>query len=223
MLKKISNEDLINYLTNECDQELSETIEEAIKHDETLATELNKLKELRMLQAETMVPLLNKEMPKQTENLIEGIKEKKTTFFKTFFKLSPIAIIGWLGFATVGTMQVATVTVPTATISVASLDEDKSSKFRSATIKEDLKDIVIELEEELLLVRKKLKSEAMNESELEENVRSKAANAFPKIPDPEYTFQIIDIFKNNNDICVEFEALENGAFIDSKEVCFQQK
>ena len=35
--------------------------------------------------------------------------------------------------------------------------------------------------------------------------------------------QIIDIFKNNNDICVEFEALENGAFIDSKEVCFQQK
>ena len=79
MLKKISNEDLINYLTNECDQELSETIEEAIKHDETLATELNKLKELRMLQAETMVPLLNKEMPKQTENLIEGIKEKNLT------------------------------------------------------------------------------------------------------------------------------------------------
>lgn len=223
MPKKISNEDLINYLTNECDLELSKSIEDAIKHDETLAKELDQLKELRMLQAETMVPLLNKEIPKQTENLIESIKEKKTTFFQTFFKLSPIAIIGWLGFATVGTMQVATVTVPTATISTASLDENKSSKFRSATIKEDLKDIVIELEEELLLVRKKLKNEAMNETELKDDVRSKAANAFPKIPDPEYTFQIIDIFKNNNDICVEFEALENGAFIDSKEVCFQQK
>ncbi len=238
MPKKISNEDLINYLTNECDLELSKSIEDAIKHDETLAKELDQLKELRMLQAETMVPLLNKEMPKQTGNLIESIKEKKTTFFQTFFKLSPIAIIGWLGFATVGTMQVATVTVPTATISIASLDENKSSKFRSATIKEDLKDIVIELEEELLLVRKKLKNQAMNETELKdkgvvtnvtdygifiEDVRSKAANAFPKIPDPDYTFQIIDIFKNNNDICVEFEALENGTFIDSKEVCFQQK
>ena len=79
MPKKISNEDLINYLTNECDLELSKSIEDAIKHDETLAKELDQLKELRMLQAETMVPLLNKEMPKQTENLIDSIKEKKTT------------------------------------------------------------------------------------------------------------------------------------------------
>ena len=223
MSNKITNEDIISYLDKECEESLKLNIEDAINNDESIKERYNELKNLRMLQAETMLPLLNKQMPESTAKIINSLEEKKTTFFKTFFKLSPIAIIGWLGFATVGTMQVATVTVPTATISVASLDEDKSSKFRSATIKEDLKDIVIELEEELLLVRKKLKSEAMNESELEENVRSKAANAFPKIPDPEYTFQIIDIFKNNNDICVEFEALENGTFIDSKEVCFQQK
>ena len=48
MPKKISNEDLINYLTNECDLELSKSIEDAIKHDKTLAKELHQLKEFEI-------------------------------------------------------------------------------------------------------------------------------------------------------------------------------
>ena len=223
MSDKITNEDIISYLDKECEESLKLKIDEAIKNDESVREKYNELKSLRMLQAETMLPLLNKQMPESTAKIINSLKEKKTSYISNFFKLSPIAIIGWLGFASVGTMQVASVMTPTATISIASLENDEGIKYRSATMKEDISDIILKLEEELLIMRGKLKDNEMSEGRVELDAKSKASNVFLEIPKPQYTFNILEIFKNNNDICVEFEALEEEKLIDTKEVCFHQK
>ena len=223
MPNKITNEDIISYLDKECEESLKLKIDEAIKNDETIRERYNELKGLRMLQAETMLPLLNKQMPESTAKIINSLKEKKTSYISNFFKLSPIAIIGWLGFASVGTMQVASVMTPSATISIASLENDEGIKYRSATMKEDISDIILKLEEELLIMRGKLNDSEMSEERVELDAKSKASNVFLEIPKPQYTFNILEIFKNNDDICVEFEALEEEKLIDTKEVCFNQK
>ena len=223
MPNKITNEDIISYLDKECEESLKLKIDEAIKNDETIRERYNELKGLRMLQAETMLPLLNKQMPESTAKIINSLKEKKTSYISNFFKLSPIAIIGWLGFASVGTMQVASVMAPSASISIASLENDGGTKNRSATMKEDISDIILKLEEELLIMRGKLNDNEMSEGRVELDVKSKASNVFLEIPKPQYNFKILEIFKNNDDICVEFEALEEEKLIDTKEVCFHQK
>ena len=223
MSNKITNEDIIRYLDQECDESLRIKIDEAIKNDNSIRDKYTDLKNLRMLQAETMLPLLNKEMPKSTAKIINSLNEKKTSYILNFFKLSPIAIIGWLGFASVGTMQVASVMTPSATTSIASLENDENIKFRSATQKENYDNLIVELEEELLIMREKLSSMEMSEGRVTFDAKNKAMSVFPIKSEPIYTFDIIDILKKDNAICVKFEAFEKEILIETKEVCFQKK
>ena len=222
MSNKITNEDIISYLDKECEESLKLKIEEAIKNDESIKERYNELKNLRMLQAETMLPLLNKQMPESTAKIINSLKEKKTSYISNFFKLSPIAIIGWLGFASVGTIQVANLSEPTASITMASLEFDKDIKLRSAKSSEDIENIIIQLENELLLERKKLKNFDSNSIDLRGG-KNKAMEAFSPAPKTKYRIIINNITQNDNDVCVELEILEDGLSFDDKEICFQQK
>ncbi len=222
MPSKFSKEDLINYLADELDDPLRNEIEVEIENDKELKKQLKELQDLRMLQAETMLPLLNKKMPEKTQNLINNLKESRASYFATFFKLSPIAIIGWLGFASVGTIQVANLSEPTASITMASLEFDKDIKLRSAKSSEDIENIIIQLENELLLERKKLKNFDSNSIDLRGG-KNKAMEAFSPAPKTKYRIIINNITQNDNDVCVELEILEDGLSFDDKEICFQQK
>ncbi len=222
MSNKITNEDIISYLDKECEESLKLKIEEAIKNDESIKERYNELKNLRMLQAETMLPLLNKQMPESTAKIINSLKEKKTSYISNFFKLSPIAIIGWLGFASVGTIQVANLSEPTASITMASLEFDKDIKLRSAKSREDIENIIIQLEDDLLLERKKLKNFDSDSIDLRGD-KNKAMEAFSPAPKTKYRIIINNITQNDNDVCVELEILEDGLSFDDKEICFQQK
>ncbi len=222
MSNNITNEDIISYLDKECEESLKLKIEEAIKNDESIKERYNELKNLRMLQAETMLPLLNKQMPESTAKIINSLKEKKTSYISNFFKLSPIAIIGWLGFASVGTIQVANLSEPTASITMASLEFDKDIKLRSAKSREDIENIIIQLEDDLLLERKKLKNFDSDSIDLRGD-KNKAMEAFSPAPKTKYRIIINNITQNDNDVCVELEILEDGLSFDDKEICFQQK
>ena len=74
MSNNITNEDIISYLDKECEASLKLKIEEAVKNDESIKERYNELKNLRMLQAETMLPLLNKQMPESTAKIINSLK-----------------------------------------------------------------------------------------------------------------------------------------------------
>ena len=223
MPSKITNEDIISYLDKECGESLRIKIDDAIKNDKSVRDRYTDLKDLRMLQAETMLPLLNKQMPENTSKIINSLKEKKTSYVSNFFKLSPIAVIGWLGFATVGTIQVASVITPSSTTSIASLENEKSLKLMSTTNKEDLDDVIIEVEDEFLLVRNKFNGSKISSEDLLSKGPAKISNLFPMIANSKYKFNILNIFEKNEKICLEFEAFEEDRLLDTKEVCFQQK
>ena len=216
MTNKITKEDLFNYLCNELDIDRMQEIENALSKDDELKLQLAELKSIRMLQAETMLPLLNKPMNSKTEALIESIKEKKTLNLISLIKLSPIAIVGWLGFASVGTMQVAQVfndqpsferNMSTARISnnvYTNSIESAGIKLRGeqSTIENNINGYEVFLEDILVGESFYLKHQILKNK----------------------TLLISKVFKNNEDICLliklESENLDQNK--DEQEICFQQ-
>lgn len=103
----ISKEKLMNYICNELSSEESSQIEQLLKTDEALKLQYDEIMQLRNLHAETMIPLLNPIMPAKTQTLINSLKKSETKSWSKFLSLGPLAVAGWIGFAAVGSMQVA--------------------------------------------------------------------------------------------------------------------
>ena len=107
MPNSINKEKLFAYICNELDLNEATEVELALKSDPQLKLQYDEFMDIRNLHAEVMTPTLNPVMPEKTKNLIQSINKSQSKSWYQLLNLGPIAIIGWLGFASVGTMQVA--------------------------------------------------------------------------------------------------------------------
>ena len=90
----INKEDLLNYLCNELDSSEVKEIEAALQEDDNLRGQLEDLKQIRMLHAETMLPILNEPMSDRTEALIDTLKDKKSFSIASIDELEQIEGVG---------------------------------------------------------------------------------------------------------------------------------
>ena len=214
----INKEDLLNYLCHELDSSQVKEIENVLQEDSNLRSQLEDLKQIRMLQAETMLPILNEPMSARTEALIDTLKDKKSFSITSLLKLSPIALIGWLGFASVGSIQLAglfdtELTTNEGTM-IAQLDttstaaRDKIDTDNSNIKLRGLSDSSLDLEMSKNLYYLKIEKPINIEIEGIENK----------------TFIITEVFKNNEDICmtIQMSSKLNIDQKDTQEICFSQ-
>tara|TARA_B100001093_G_scaffold493938_1_gene536741 strand:+ start:1301 stop:1963 length:663 start_codon:yes stop_codon:yes gene_type:complete len=218
MTRKISKEDLISFIDGECDKEIEYKIKNALKNDINLNAEYKELKNLRMTQAETMLPLLNKKTPVKIEQIINGLTDKKSNI-GVFFKLSPIAIIGWLGFATVGSIQVATLNTPALLVTAV---DDNISQSNTFFEKEDLKNFIKNMESELES-RRKLSNDGENRL-IDEFLENQKMNHLNKEKlNTDYSFTLNKIYEEIENICIDIQLVKNSEELESKKVCFKKE
>ena len=165
-----------------------------------------------------MLPILNQPMSARTETLIDSLKDEKKFSITSLLKLSPIALIGWLGFASVGSIQ------------LAGLFDTELSKNRDTMIAQ-LDTTSSAAKNEIDTDKSNIKSRGLSDSSLD--LEMSKNQYYLKIERPinieiegidNKTFIITEVFKNNEDICMTIQM--NSKLIidqkDSKEICFSQ-
>lgn len=119
----ISNEEIIKLIDQELDPVRADEITSLLKTDDELRKTYNEFLELKTLMVEAYLPMINEPMPEKTRSLINSYEKKSS--FKLFglIGLAPLAVIGWLGTLSLGTMQLAGLQY--SDTQVASIDNDR--------------------------------------------------------------------------------------------------
>ncbi|MDC3143607.1 hypothetical protein OA527_01150 [Pelagibacteraceae bacterium] len=218
MPSSINKEKLFAYICNELDAKEADEVEMALKSDPQLKLQYDEFINIRNLHVEAMSPILNPIMPMKTKNLIQSVNKSQTRSWYQLLNLGPIALVGWLGFASVGTIQIASLVnnepnVNSSMMAEIGLENNMRSASNSKIDKEADKQVLSLLEEEIytfqvgdIFVIKKL-------LETSENMYKNVV----------MTFKVIDMTRSNNKTCVKFETKSNlpSSEITIREICIK--
>ena len=210
----VSNEKLMDYICNELSSEESSHIKKLLETDDKLKSQYDKILKIRNLHAETMLPLFRTSMPEKTKKLINSLKKSQTKKITKLFSLAPIAIVGWLGFASVGSIQLANIIYDKPDSSSLIIAEKETSNVR--TLSDEYGSNKSERDELISLIKNRYKSFTVGETFIIKN-SNKISNTSSK--GMSLLFKVKDLSSGNNKICVDFEI---KSYISESETIFEQ-
>lgn len=210
----VSNEKLMDYICNELSSEESSHIKKLLETDDKLKSQYDKILKIRNLHAETMLPLFRTSMPEKTKKLINSLKKSQTKKITKLFSLAPIAIVGWLGFASVGSIQLANIIYDKPDSSNLIIAEKETSNVR--TLSDEYGSNKSEQDELISLIKNRYKSFTVGETFIIKN-SNKISNTSSK--GMSLFFKVKDLSSGNNKICVDFEI---KSYISESETIFEQ-
>ena len=204
MPNSINKEKLFAYICNELDPKEATEVELALKSDPQLKLQYDEFIDIRNLHAEVMTPTLNPVMPEKTKNLIQSINKSQSKSWYQLLNLGPIAIIGWLGFASVGTMQVASLIDTSPEVNSSMLAElGLENNMRSASNKDAPK---ISDDKVLTLLDEEISSFTVGDVFVIKKLLETSDNLYKNVV---MTFTVIDMTRSNDKTCVDFEIKTN--------------
>ena len=218
MPNSINKEKLFAYICNELDPKEANEVELALKSDPQLKLQYDEFMDIRNLHAEVMTPTLNPVMPEKTKNLIQSINKSQSKSWYQLLNLGPIAIIGWLGFASVGTMQVASLIDTSPEVNSSMLAEvGLENNMRSASNKDAPK---ISVDKVLTLLDEEISSFTVGDVFVIKKLLETSDNLYKNVV---MTFTVIDMTRSNDKTCVDFEIKTNIAKSETfkREVCIK--
>jgi amino acid permease len=153
-------------------------------------------------------------MPEKTKKLINSLKKSPTKKVIKLFSLAPIAIVGWLGFASVGSIQLANIIYDKPDSSSLIIAEKETSNVR--TLSDEYGSNKSEQDESISLIKNRYKSFTVGETFIIKN-SNKISNTSSK--GMSLFFKVKDLSSGNNKICVDFEI---KSYNSESETIFEQ-
>ena len=148
---------LIKYAHKELDTNSDAQIKKLIAEHDTINTRYIEFLNLSTQIAETYSARIKKPIPDNIKNLLKETKEKKIKIFGVA-GLSSLAVLGWLGTISLGTIQIlgimATTTVPTAVMRGGPVEEE--IEFDILNIEDDCVTFIYELPDQSSSITKNI-------------------------------------------------------------------
>jgi hypothetical protein len=148
---------LIKYAHKELDTNSDAQIKKLITEHDTINTRYIEFLNLSTQIAETYSAKIKKPIPDNIKNLLKETKEKKIKIFGVA-GLSSLAVLGWLGTISLGTIQIlgimATTTVPTAVMRGGPVEEE--IEFDILNIEDDCVTFIYELPDQSSSITKNI-------------------------------------------------------------------
>ena len=148
---------LIKYAHKELDTNSDAQIKKLITEHDTINTRYIEFLNLSTQIAETYSARIKKPIPDNIKNLLKETKEKKIKIFGVA-GLSSLAVLGWLGTISLGTIQIlgimATTTVPTAVMRGGPVEEE--IEFDILNIEDDCVTFIYELPDQSSSITKNI-------------------------------------------------------------------
>ena len=148
---------LIKYAHKELDTNSDAQIKKLIAEHDTINTRYIEFLNLSTQIAETYSAKIKKPIPDNIKNLLKETKEKKIKIFGVA-GLSSLAVLGWLGTISLGTIQIlgimATTTVPTAVMRGGPVEEE--IEFDILNIEDDCVTFIYELPDQSSSITKNI-------------------------------------------------------------------
>ncbi len=148
---------LIKYAHKELDTNSDAQIKKLITEHDTINTRYIEFLNLSTQIAETYSARIKKPIPANIKNLLKETKEKKIKIFGVA-GLSSLAVLGWLGTISLGTIQIlgimATTTVPTAVMRGGPVEEE--IEFDILNIEDDCVTFIYELPDQSSSITKNI-------------------------------------------------------------------
>lgn len=148
---------LIKYAHKELDTNSDAQIKKIITEHDTINSRYIEFLNLSTQIAETYSAKIKKPIPDNIKNLLKETKEKKIKIFGVA-GLSSLAVLGWLGTISLGTIQIlgimATTTVPTAVMRGGPVEEE--IEFDILNIEDDCVTFIYELPDQSSSITKNI-------------------------------------------------------------------
>ncbi len=148
---------LIKYAHKELDTNSDAQIKKLITEHDTINSRYIEFLNLSTQIAETYSAKIKKPIPDNIKNLLKETKEKKIKIFGVA-GLSSLAVLGWLGTISLGTIQIlgimATTTVPTAVMRGGPVEEE--IEFDILNIEDDCVTFIYELPDQSSSITKNI-------------------------------------------------------------------